>query len=208
MNTQNFSRLLLLISIVSLISCQKENTKTQDLTIELNNVQNSARAKKKFTLGQRHGGGYIFYIDGTGQHGLIVSLNDLIGQYSWSPSTPGLPIGALSEDGNLNTNKIVQAYGKVPANSKQYAALAAKRYTAGGFKDWYLPSYLEIQKLNEPRLAGINLNIAPDLGYITSSEDPFNGGGYQVLYYSSYTYSCFGTSKDNASYTVRPIRKF
>jgi hypothetical protein len=202
------SSIVIVLFILCLISCEKENIKTQNLTIELNNVQNNTAKKKKFTIGQKYGGGYIYYIDATGQHGLIVSLNDLAGQFGWSPSNPGLPIGALSEDGNINTNKIIKTYGKVPANVKPYAALAAKRFNAGGFKDWYLPSYLEIQKLNEPRLAGVNLNIAPDLGYITSSEDPFNGGGYQVLYYSSYTYSCFGTSKDNASYAVRPIRKF
>jgi hypothetical protein len=196
------------ILIISLISCKKESFQTKNLKIELSNAVNRG-AIKTFSIGQSYGGGYIFYIDGTGQHGLIISVKDLDGgPYSWSPSAPGLPIGALSEDGDLNTSKIIKAYGNVPKNTKPYAALAAKQYSNNGIKGWYLPSYIEIQKLNEPRRAGISLNIGSDTQYLTSSEDPFNGGGYQVLEYSSFAYAIYGTGKDILAYAVRPIRKF
>ena len=40
------------------------------------NKNNSSDTPVTYTIGQSYGGGKIFYIDGTGKHGLIVAIND------------------------------------------------------------------------------------------------------------------------------------
>jgi hypothetical protein len=39
---------------------------------------------KRFTIGQEYGGGIIFYVDESGQSGLIAAKSDILGLYSWS----------------------------------------------------------------------------------------------------------------------------
>lgn len=198
---------LFLILIISLISCKKESLQTKNLKIELSNAINRG-AIKTFSIGQSFGGGYIFYIDGTGQHGLIISVKDLAGTYRWSAPGSSLDnIGALNDDGNLNTTTIINRYGNVPKNTKPYAAFAAKQYSNNGIKGWYLPSYTEMLKLNGPlNTPGINLNIGTTTQYLTSSEDPFNPDLKQVLYFAYQ--ATYGTGRDIDAYAVRPIRKF
>lgn len=164
--------------------------------------------------GQFFGGGLIAYIDNTGMHGLIISLEDLPGgPYPWRKAneTSNVAIGAFFEDGMLNTNLIINAYGSTNTQNDTYAALVAKNYAGGGFNDWYLPSYIEWEKMNETRNSGVNLNIGNDVYYLTSSEDPWNNIGIQVLQYGSIIFDgkggILGTGKD-ILYPIRAVRKF
>ena len=42
-----------------------------------------AQAQTKHTVGEKYGGGIVFYVDSTGQHGLIAAERDLSGKYTW-----------------------------------------------------------------------------------------------------------------------------
>ncbi|MDA8934460.1 DUF1566 domain-containing protein [Flavobacteriales bacterium] len=85
-------------------------------------------------------GGYLFYLDETGQHGLVAALED-IGQFQWGcygenvNGSDGTSIGT----GLQNTLEIVSGCSETPI-----AASEALAYESGGYSDWYLPSKDEL----------------------------------------------------------------
>jgi hypothetical protein len=105
-------------------------------------------------LGKSYQGGKIFYIDNTGNHGLVVKSGD------WATTAWGCYgtwiTGTYSDigTGSANTDKI----DSVCLNS---AAHVAKTYTSDGYTDWYLPSSDELLKIIAIRnLAGIKEGYA------------------------------------------------
>jgi len=87
-------------------------------------------------IGLSYQGGIIFYIDDSGQHGLIAATTD---QSSTDPWWNGsfIATGAISPtDGSANTTSIITAQG----NSGTYAARQCRNFTGGAFSDWFLPS--------------------------------------------------------------------
>ena len=96
-------------------------------------------------IGQSFGGGIIFYLDSTGAHGLIASNNDVsVGLWY-----AGVRLNTHAKDsaigtGLCNTKKIVKAQGD---NGVNYAAWQCDTFTAGGYKDWFLPSKEELNQL-------------------------------------------------------------
>lgn len=63
--------LLLLLAI----SCTKTSNNTSS-NASVFTESDSTNATQSFSLGQSYHGGIIFYIDGTGQHGLIAATAD------------------------------------------------------------------------------------------------------------------------------------
>ena len=94
------------------------------------------------------GGGRVFQLDGTGQHGLEVS--GVLGQTKWGYSGMPYPqnqtaIAGLYPNigkGNENTNKIVAYFGN--NNGEPYAAKVCYDLIQNGKDDWYLPSRSEL----------------------------------------------------------------
>jgi len=99
---------------------------------------------QSFTIGQSFGGGVIFYVDVTGQHGLIAAANDQSTSVKWwnGSNIDVLNTSAVLGDGLLNTNKIINAQG-----AGTYAATICRNYHGGGFTDWYLPNGEELYEL-------------------------------------------------------------
>ena len=90
-------------------------------------------------------GGVVFYVDGTGRHGLVAALSEQSQGIKWGDAGSGilgikgvfggsLVMGA----GHMNTAVIVAAH----PNTTTAAHLCAQ-YTGGGYGDWYLPSTTE-----------------------------------------------------------------
>ena len=52
------------------------------LFISLSMISISA-VSSAISIGEQYQGGIVFYVDGTGQHGLIAATRDLPGQYDW-----------------------------------------------------------------------------------------------------------------------------
>jgi hypothetical protein len=108
----------------------------------------SSAAAGPFTIGQSYGGGIIFYIDGSGQHGLIAAPADQSTSVRWFPaggSNPALTnaSGFAIGTGAANTTTIINAQG----NSPYAATLCRLYYNGGGFTDWHLPSLFELSQL-------------------------------------------------------------
>jgi len=135
------------------ISCTKENiTRTSSAA-----TQSTVKALT-FTFGQHYGGGIIFYIDTTGQHGLIADTADL--QPSGWMNTVYTVTGATAtriDSGKSNTIKIVLSQGD---SGIQYAARRCWHYTGSGYTDWFLPSQKELNLLYHKKEFVPNLEIS------------------------------------------------
>lgn len=101
-------------------------------------------------VGELYGGGMVFWIDETGQHGLIVSLTDLGICDWWTNPYVNIPSTNANRDGyyagKTNTERII-AYPY--HDNSNYAAMLCSEYKGGGFGDWYLPAISELKLLGE-----------------------------------------------------------
>lgn len=178
------------------ISCTKEpflnlkgaSAQTQD---------NAAAPAIRHFIGERFGGGVIFYIDSTRRHGYIADTVDLP-QAAWWNGTYTVT-GATATNigaGKLNTPQIVLSQGATGS----YAALECSTSTRGGYTDWFLPSKDE---LNALYLKRTKVGVFTNYFYWTSSEG--NSELAWVLHFDT------GLQDYNHKYgpgTVRAIRAF
>ena len=153
-----------------------------------------------FTIGQYYGGGIIFYIDGTGSHGLIAAQTDQNPGTGAQWGCAGTLISGTSAaigTGQANTTRIV--------NGCSIAGIAARLcndLVLNGYSDWFLPSKDELNQMYLQRtLIG---NFAPD-AYWSSSE-------YNADYAWNQYIGLNGTqgisNKDPEDCRVRAVRAF
>jgi hypothetical protein len=96
------------------------------------------------SIGDTHEGGIVFYIDGSGCHGLVAKATDETGLFKWSTTTGATDaIGFSMLAGEHNTNKIISKLGTGIAP----AAEACANLTTNGKNDWYLPSRIELDMM-------------------------------------------------------------
>ncbi|MDD5053120.1 MAG: hypothetical protein PHO27_10355 [Sulfuricurvum sp.] len=155
------------------------------------------------SIGQNYQGGTIFYIDATGQHGLIAAPTD-IPAISWCVGTAYISTGATATaigNGNANTNAIISRQG-----AGSYAAQACADLVSGGYSDWYLPSSAELQLMYTNIAIYTGMNVATR--YWTSSEttgDPTFGNALAVRWSDGVVTL---VNKKNTLYSVRAVRSF
>ncbi|MEZ7925492.1 MAG: DUF1566 domain-containing protein [Flavobacteriales bacterium] len=155
-----------------------------------------------YAIGDLVEGGIVFYIDGTGEHGLVAALEDL-GQFEWGCSGTGIAgaDGQAIGAGYQNTLDIVAGCSETPI-----AASEALAYESEGYSDWYLPSKDELTEMyntigngaSQGNIGGFSNNI-----YWSSSEYNSNGAWY-VYFYSGGP----AAHPKNATSRVRVIRAF
>jgi Protein of unknown function (DUF1566) len=111
----------------------------------INNKSNSNRVRavrRFFYLGQSFGGGKIFFIDGTGQHGLIAADWD---QSSGTWGCQGTSIPGTSTaigTGQANTTAIVNGCSDIGI-----AAKICNDLDLNGYTDWFLASKEELNQM-------------------------------------------------------------
>ncbi len=96
-----------------------------------------------FVIGQNYGGGIIFYIDSTGQHGLISATSDQTAGAMWG--CYGTLIGGTSlaiGTGQANTTAIVNG-----CSEPGMAAGICNDLVLNGYSDWFLPSQDELYQM-------------------------------------------------------------
>jgi hypothetical protein len=153
-----------------------------------------------FYIGQHYGGGVIFYIDGTGQHGFISATSDQSTEALWGcyTETAATLFGTAQElgTGQANTTSIVNgcAEGGI-------AARICDELLLNGYSDWFLPSRNEMAEMFARRneIGG----FAPN-GYWTSSEN--TGYNAWVILFRNLGGSNYEFK--NRPFYVRAIRAF
>tara|TARA_B100000780_G_scaffold241009_1_gene183346 strand:- start:881 stop:1561 length:681 start_codon:yes stop_codon:yes gene_type:complete len=129
-----------------------------------------------YSIGDVVNGGVVFWLDSTGQHGLVCAFSDVANTVEWGcygidlPNVPNVPynggnpsgLGAEIGDGFNNTNNILNDCPTAPA------ALAARSLGL----DWFLPSAKELNQMyvNEPVLEAVS-GFTPFSDYYWSSTE-------------------------------------
>lgn len=152
----------------------------------------------KFVIGQAYQGGAIFYLDDTGEHGLIASTKDN-GTGIWGcnnvliQGADGIAIGT----GAQNTKDIVNG-----CTTSGIAARICDELVLNEYSDWYLPSKDELELLLEPsvmnKVGGFKTSF-----YWSSSE-----GGSGVAWRKKDNSGNQGYSRKDGSNYIRAIRSF
>ncbi len=148
-----------------------------------------------FSIGQSFGGGIIFYIDGTGQHGLISATTDQSTGAAWGCYGTSIPgTSTAIGTGQANTTIIVNW-----CMETGIAARICDNLVLNGYSDWFLPSKDE---LNEMYLHKAVIGGFVDSNYWSSSEATDYIAWYQG----------FGSGGGNGykfnNYAVRAVRAF
>jgi hypothetical protein len=153
-------------------------------------------------IGQTYGGGVIFYLDNSGQHGLICAPSDLPGK-PWGCPGPCYSLPTTFGSGAQNTAAIISL-----CSQQNTAALACDQYSINGYADWYLPSYEEL-KLIWQNLYLNNVNASLSSGNYWCSSDYGADGGCGRAW--SYNFGCacvnFWYGKET-TIPSRPVRSF
>jgi hypothetical protein len=151
----------------------------------------------QFDIGLSFGGGIIFYLDGSGQHGLIAATSDQATGVWWGCS--GTLIGCTATaigTGQANTTAIINGCSNLVT-----AASICQEIVLSGYSDWFLPSKDE---LNQMYLQRNVIGGFTGSGYWSSSEYNDSFARWQDFQ----TGSSNMNGKDIYFYHVRAIRVF
>lgn len=169
-----------------------------------------------FEIGQEYQGGIIFYLDNSGEHGLIALQNDL-GTAEWGCSANEMPIaqGHTIGTGKTNTQAIVDY-----CNEDVFAAKLCADLVQNGYDDWYLPSIDELGLVYEHRVQIGGFANEETWVYTSSTEgsDGCSGSDGPACYLNNsvWDFSITPIFEDTRKITsskvsanrVRPIRSF
>ncbi len=165
------------------------------------------------SIGQSYQGGIIFWVDATGQHGLIAATSDQGGMVTWSNGVNRI-VGASGNGlyaGKMNTALIIAA--QIADNtSGTFAAKVAADYsvTENGvtYGDWYLPSEYEMSLLYDVRQI-FNGWGGGTVNYWTSTtRGTYNINLVNVWSGGSGATGPINNEVKNTTNRVRPIRAF
>lgn len=175
-------------------------------------------------LGEPYQGGIVFFVDETGQHGLVASKRDVNqGEgIAWRNGESGNRVTNARSDGvgagETNTRLII-AQQTIDAHKGQFAALLAANYriladgetpcpsvfTQGSvcYGNWYLPSAFELQLLyNNLRQANL-ATFAPEFYWSSTEVNASN-----ALLQNFATGELLPSNKANTVGQVRAISRF
>ncbi len=164
--------------------------------------------------GEFYGGGIVFWVDQTGQHGLICSVIDVCQGCNWSNVTSNsIGSAAMSDwDGPGNSNAIVGQSGHTSSAAQLCLDYVNENYGTGIYSDWYLPARVELNDLwnnfkavqksleSDGNPATTKLSLSP---YWSSSESSATTA-WIYYFHAGYT-----STSPKTNYTiVRAVRDF
>jgi len=158
-------------------------------------------------VGQSYQGGKIFWLDATGQHGLIAATADQSSGIRWFGGTYTHTRARADGIGAGLKNTVIIIANQGPVDGNAFAATICNEYsvTVAGvtYGDWYLPSRHELNLLylQKTVVGGFASNA---YGYYWSSSENDNGYAWLQYFVNGLQYS---TNKSGAYY-VRAVRAF
>lgn len=189
---------------------EKENSTMANAAFD---KKDSATETDRHFVGEKYGGGIVFWVDETGTHGLIAAKEDQINAIPWKNGASKLSVhfgdhgdrlvNALGDGigaGQMNTAIIVSQLN-IDDVSGNFAAKVCANYQSEGYGDWYLPSKAELNKMYQLKdlIGGFGAAM-----YWSSTE--FNVGFVWCQNFNGYG----GQFTDNkaSKWAVRCIRRF
>jgi uncharacterized protein (TIGR02145 family) len=178
-----------------------------DLTVVSDDKTFTTNAAFPLSAGDYYAGGIVFYVDGTGQHGMVAAEYDQVTGTAWAPNGYGdtsIPTYSEFGKGDLSTQSIVSISG-----AGNYAAGICDALVLNGYSDWFLPTKDELNVLYQ-NLGSLGIgNFSSDL-YWSSTQGPT----YQFAYNQRLT---DGITSSSSKYSgscvfscirIRAVRKF
>jgi len=149
-----------------------------------------------FSIGDSYGGGIIFYIDGTGLHGLIAATTDQSTSAEWGCYGTSIPgTGTAVGTGQTNTTLIVNGCSEAGR-----AARICNDLVLNGYDDWFLPSKDELNLMYDQQTV---IGGFTSIYYWNSSQ--FNANAAWNQHFPSGFQT---TNSKIATYSVRAVRAF
>ncbi|MDA9970343.1 DUF1566 domain-containing protein [Flavobacteriaceae bacterium] len=172
-------------------------------------VQGADATSPTYSIGDIVNGGVVFWLDSTGQHGLVAAFSDVATSVEWGclstdlpnvsnvPYNGGVPTGSGAEigDGFNNTNDILQDCPTAPA------AFAARSVGA----QWFLPSAKELNQMYVNKTTLEAVSGFDDLnGYYWSSTEY----GFDNAWRQDFSSGVQFDPSKSTTYYVRAVRAF
>lgn len=156
-----------------------------------------------YAIGQTAFGGKIFYVDASGEHGLVAALTDLPASAWFNGDyiqTMANAAGIYS--GQLNTELIIKSQA-----GSNYAALNAANYVVSGQGEWFLPSIeeLKVMRTHKATIGGFSNAVYWSSTEVLPSANPDNKLAVSLNFTAS---AAEASSAKNLSLRVRPIKRF
>lgn len=145
-------------------------------------------------IGLNFQGGIIFYIDPSGQHGLIAATSDQ-GWLTWGCTGTLIGTGYGIGDGQNNTSSIISG---CPVTD--IAARFCDNLVLNGYDDWFLPSFGELNEMYQKRniIGGFNVGH-----YLSSTE--FDNNYVWTIYFPT---GSLDLQWKDIPFGIRAIRAF
>jgi len=168
-----------------------------------------------YSVGDFAHGGMVFWVDETGEHGLVCAKSDQSSKIRWYAGTYGntQAKGDGLYSGEANTAIIIAAQVAIGDDGDTYAARICNELTITEGKttygDWYLPSKFELNLMYDVRATIYYKALAKggdpfaDMWYWSSTED----GNYDAWGQDFSDGNQNGGDKDNLIH-VRAVRAF
>jgi hypothetical protein len=163
-------------------------------------------------IGELFGGGIVYWLDHTGQHGLIVSLINISQSSAWS-NISNVRIGSPAQstwNGQGNSTAIMGQAGHVESAAKLCDNYSNNNYGTGVYTDWYLPAVDQLSLIYHARcilnehIAGVSgANTLADTYYFSSTEVDMDKARD---YYFNYGFADY--TMKNFTNWVRCVRDF
>ena len=173
-----------------------------------------------YSVGDLAQGGIVFWVDETGQHGLVVAVEDAAGSTAvdWnagdSTVTVGGPHTTLATGngiyaGKMNTAIIIAAHAAVAYDGNNFAAKACNEYSyiqnGVEYADWYLPSKDELHLI---KTSGVVVPSLYSYNYWSSTELGQHSAYVEVLGNYANNYNSHKQKNTTEEVKVRAIRSF
>jgi hypothetical protein len=163
-------------------------------------------------VGQLYGGGIVFWVDNTGQHGLIVSLVDVSTASAWSNIYDEIgPTAQSTWNGQANSTAIIGQSGHTTSAALLCDAYTNANYSTGIYSDWYLPAIDQLSMIYNARYV-LNKNIESVSGAILLGNGTYWSSTEDFGYYVwslSFKYSPYPYINDKATtFYARAVRAF
>ena len=167
-------------------------------------------------VGMEAYGGIIFYIDGSGQHGLVSAFSDLNNSdYQWGCDNTDLP----GNDYMINGSNYMNTYSSGLQNTTEIldncngntSASYATNYSYNNYSDWYLPSIYELDLMCNSIGPGSSLGNLGEFSEGGTEGDKYwssNWATSGVAYYYRFNGCTYGNGHKTGHHNIRPIRSF